>query len=84
MENYDDEEVVVISSTEYVICGVQIEACTCGLPIGHQEEMPHTCYTGECGGQWFGDSTYYVPVTIPFLGLTSPFTYEDYKKGVNK
>jgi len=71
---------------EFVICGATIEACVCGLPIGHPEDEPHTCYTGECGGQWFGDDENFTPIVIPQLKFKTPFTYEYHisKKGANK
>jgi hypothetical protein len=87
MENYDDDEVIVINAAEYVMCGAKIEACICGLPIGHPEDEPHTCYgIEECGGQWFGDEDNFTPIVLPVLKIRTPFTYEYHisKKGEAK
>jgi hypothetical protein len=65
---------------DYVICNVHLENCICGLPKDHPEDQPHLCYTGECGGQWYGDDDFFVPITIPVMGIPCPFTYDDYLK----
>jgi len=70
-----------------VICGAMIEACICGLPVGHPDNEPHVCYSiDECGGQWFGDDENFTPIVIPQLKFKTPFTYEYHisKKGEHK
>jgi hypothetical protein len=63
---------------EYVICGATLFECVCLLPKGHSEMDPHACDTVNCFGQWFGDEDFFVPVTLPYMRIPCPFTYEDY------
>lgn len=62
----------------YEICGTELHACRCILPKGHPEEEAHSCNPEECGGQWYGDETFFLPITLPLWKLPCPFTYQDY------
>jgi len=62
----------------FEICGTKLEACMCILPKDHPEEEPHTCNDSICGGQWYGDDKFFVPITLPHVKLPCPFDYQYY------
>lgn len=61
-----------------VICGVKLFNCICGLPADHPEDEAHSCFTPECGGEWYGDDDFFVPITIPGIRVPAPFDYDKY------
>lgn len=45
-------------------CGAVMGDCTCSL-AKHSREIPHTCESKECGGQWRTDPLEYVRYPSP-------------------